>query len=144
MNLHTLSPGQLDAVSGAFVVTFNAAPWNEAWTHAAATSALGDLLDMPRASALAAWEGKECVGAILGRDRVHDTHLSHEILELFVRPSAQRQGVGQALVGAHLAQAEERGIKALSLLTARDSPAEAFYAALGFRRAQRMVLLLRP
>ncbi|MDR6220500.1 hypothetical protein J2Y00_004124 [Deinococcus soli (ex Cha et al. 2016)] len=29
-------------------------------------------------------------------------------------------------------------------MTARDSPAEAFYSRLGFRRAGRMVLLVRP
>lgn len=63
---------------------------------------------------------------------------------MFVRPERQRGGVGRALLEAHLAAAGARGVTNVSLLTARESPAEAFYSRLGFRRAGRMVLLVRP
>ncbi|WP_160329943.1 GNAT family N-acetyltransferase [Deinococcus grandis] len=134
----------LPALTDAFRATFGAAPWNEAWTDESARAALSDLLATPRSAALVAWDGAVCVGAVLGRDQVRDSFLSHEVQEMFVRPERQRGGVGRALLDAHLAAASARGVTNVSLLTARESPAEAFYSHLGFRRAGRMVLLVRP
>lgn len=144
MDLRPASVADLPALADAFCATFGAAPWNEAWTDESARAALSDLLATPRSAALVAWDGAVCVGAVLGRDQVRDSFLSHEVQEMFVRPEHQRGGVGRALLDAHLAAAGARGVTNVSLLTAQESPAEAFYSHLGFRRAGRMVLLVRP
>ena len=144
MKLRPATPDDLPALADAFRATFNAAPWNEAWTDDSARAALSDLLATPRSAALVAWDGDVCVGAVLGRDQVRDTHLSHEVQEMFVRPERQRGGVGGALLDAHLNAVQAREITNVSLLTARESAAEAFYGRFGFRRAGRMVLLVRP
>lgn len=54
-----------------------------------------------------------------------------EIAELHVRPDAQGNGLGRALLRAALADATER-TTALSVLDAEDSPARRLYAAEGF------------
>jgi GNAT superfamily N-acetyltransferase len=54
-----------------------------------------------------------------------------ELTSMFVRPSAQRRGVGRALVGAAAREALRDGRGSLRVLAARS--AVPFYAALGFR-----------
>lgn len=140
----SVSEDGLPAVADAFVATFNAEPWNEAWTAETALACLRDLLALPRASHLAAWDGALCLGGVLGHDGVKDHGLTHEVREMFVRPEAQGRGVGRALLTRHLAGAEARGVRSVSLLTARDSVGEAFYTRLGFRCARRQIVLVRP
>ncbi|GGM09785.1 GNAT family N-acetyltransferase [Deinococcus aerophilus] len=144
MELRPLTPGEVPAAAQTFVATFNAAPWQEAWTLDTAGACLSDLLALPRASAVGAWEDGQCLGAVLGHDSVKDHGLTHEIRELFVHPQVQGRGVGRTLLTRHMAQAQERGVNSLYLLTARDSPAEGFYVASGFRQARRQTVLVRP
>lgn len=70
--------------------------------------------------------------------------MTHQIKEFFIHPAAQRQGVGKKLAQAYLDELGRRGVLSTYLLTARDSDAEHFYASLGFRRARRQVVLVRP
>ncbi|MFK7603673.1 GNAT family N-acetyltransferase [Deinococcus sp. SM5_A1] len=144
MELRLLTPADLPAAAQTIMVTFNAAPWNEAWTLGRASACLSDLLATPRAACLGAWDGDECMGAVLGHDLVNAEGLSHRISEMFVLPLAQRRGVGRALLTWHLAEAESRGVSSVHLLTVRDSAAEAFYSKLGFRRARQQIMLVRP
>lgn len=132
------------AVAEAFVLAFNAAPWLEAWTPEVASICLRDLLALPRASALVAWDGGTCLGAILGAAQRKDTGFTHQVKDLFVRPDAQGRDVGRELIGRHLRDAEERGVVSVNLLTARDTDSEAFYLKSGFRRAGRQIVMVRP
>ncbi len=55
--------------------------------------------------------------------------------DLFVAPSARRQGVAAALLGAAAEHARALGAAGLSLSTARDNaPAQALYESLGWQR----------
>ena len=55
--------------------------------------------------------------------------------DLFVSPSARRQGVAAALLNAAAEEARSRGAASLSLSTALDNaPAQALYESLGWRR----------
>jgi len=144
LQLRPISEEDLPPVADAFTTSFNAEPWTEAWTLETATACLRDLLALPRASHLAAWEGGTCLDAVLGHDSVKDHGLTHEVREMFVCPGAQGRGVGRELLSRHLAGAEGRGVNSVFLLTARDSVGEAFYSRLGFRRARRQIVLVRP
>ncbi|MCW8806846.1 MAG: GNAT family N-acetyltransferase [Rhodanobacter sp.] len=57
--------------------------------------------------------------------------------DLFVAPSARRQGVAAALLGTAAEHARALGAASLSLSTARDNlPAQALYESLGWQRDQ--------
>lgn len=61
-----------------------------------------------------------------------------EILTLAVRPAARRQGLGAALTGEALADAQALGADRAFLEVAEDNPAaRALYARLGFTEAGR-------
>ncbi len=126
------------------MATFNAEPWAENWTTESALACLHDLLALPRAVNLTVLDDGACLGAIFGHDCVKGHGLSHEIKELFVPPRAQGQGIGQALMVRYLTERHLGGVNNIYLLTARDPISEEFYGRLGFRRAERQVVLVRP
>ena len=144
MKVRPVQSIDLPVIASTFQSTFNAAPWNEQWTHESALACLRDLLALPRGLALAVWDGSMCVGGAFGFDQQKDTALTHEIKEFFIHPDRQGQGMGKQLMKAYLPELEARGISSIYLLTARDSSAEQFYGRLGFRRARRQMVLVRP
>lgn len=78
---------------------------------------------------VAAAEGEPPVGFVHVLELDGHAHLE----QLSVRPEAQRQGVGSALVGAAMREARRDGHRRLSLCTYRDVAFNApFYAGLGF------------
>ncbi len=74
-------------------------------------------------------EGATCSGLLLAEASRDDLH----ILELSVAASAQRRGLGGALLEAAIAAARARGLASLTLTTDRTLPWNApFYARHGF------------
>ena len=64
--------------------------------------------------------------------------------DLYVRPDHRRTGVGKALLAELLRECETLGVHALHLEVDRDNaPAQALYAAQGFRDNHRQLLTLR-
>jgi GNAT superfamily N-acetyltransferase len=57
------------------------------------------------------------------------------VIELLVRPDARRRGVGQRLLYAAAHRAYEEGFSSLGVEVVGDTPAVAFYEALGFQCA---------
>lgn len=144
MEFRQVTSSDIPALAQAFQTTFAAQPWGEQWSLESASACLQDLLSLPRAYSMAVWDDQFCMGAIFGHDAVKDHGLTHEIKELFVPPDAQGQGIGQALMVRYLTEIHLRGVNNVYLLTARDTDSEVFYGRLGFRRANRQVVLVRP
>jgi ribosomal protein S18 acetylase RimI-like enzyme len=85
---------------------------------------------------LGAWHDSELLGAIgLERDRRDKVrHIGH-VIGMLVKPEAQRQGVGRALLEAAIAEARAAGLELLTLsVTAGNSGALRLYEQAGFER----------
>jgi GNAT superfamily N-acetyltransferase len=81
------------------------------------------------ASLWVAADGANCTGLLLAEVARDDLH----ILELSVAATAQRRGIGSALMAAAIAAARARGLASLTLTTDRTLPWNApFYARQGF------------
>jgi ribosomal protein S18 acetylase RimI-like enzyme len=86
---------------------------------------------------LAAFEGEEPVGMVLGQelDRRHGDEPKMLLYEIDVREDRRRRGIGRALMDAFGEVCRERGYPTAWVLTDEENPpAVAFYAACGGRR----------
>lgn len=73
-------------------------------------------------------------GEVLGFARLLEVGDTLHLEQLSVRPDRARQGIGAALVAAVLADAADRGFRAVTLRTFADVPWNApFYERFGFR-----------
>ncbi|WP_404430785.1 GNAT family N-acetyltransferase [Microbacterium lacus] len=131
-----------DSVLDGFVATYNSEPWNDAWSRESAERYLAEFRAMPRSTVLVALVDGRVVGAAYFHARTWQDASEIYIDEFFVFPSAQRRGVGRALLAAIREEAAETGAEALTLLTDRDVPAFDFYARLGFREGKTQVFMI--
>lgn len=138
-----LTAADLDACVEVFVETFAAPPWDEAWTPADARRRLEDFLGTPRSRGVGVRDTDgRLVGFALGHLERFGTDDHFLLQEMAVLPRDQRSGHGSTLLAA--LREGMPGVTHWHLLTARDSPAAAFYARHGFRPAGRMGVFVRP
>ncbi|GAA4345761.1 GNAT family N-acetyltransferase [Angustibacter luteus] len=142
MRVTDLPAELLDECALLYVDTFAAPPWNESWRPEDARQRLVDFRRTPRAHGAAVLDDDDRLqGFAIGHLERNQAADHFCLQEMCVRPASQRAGYGSALLGA----LEERlpGVSHWYLLTARDSPAAAFYARHGFRPAGRMSVFVR-
>lgn len=133
----------LDAAAEIFVEAFAAEPWNELWSHESARRRLSDIVQSPGFVGWSAFCKGEFIGFVLGRLEPSREEKHFYLQEMCVSTRFQRRGVGRCML-AHFEEAlKEAGCSQIYLLTARESAAERFYAANGFRSAYRAVVMVR-
>lgn len=141
MDLLPLTEERLDDVVSLYVEVFANPPWEEAWTTDDARRRLGSMLAAPGAVGVVGHEDGVLVGMALGAVERQAGHDVFVLREMCVRTARQRSGVGAALLDALEARVD---VASWYLLTARESPAAAFYESRGFRAAGRMAVWVRP
>lgn len=131
----------LGAMAMLFVEVFNAEPWNDAWSEHSARQRLGDMQNTPGAKGVCLFEGVLLAGFALGHSEQWFVGQHFFLKEMCVKTSLQRRGLGTALLSA----LEERlqGQEQVSLITARDSSAQAFYERNGFQSSTRPAVLTK-
>ncbi|MFC4068403.1 GNAT family N-acetyltransferase [Actinoplanes subglobosus] len=133
----------LDAYATLFVDTFNRPPWNENWHPADATQRLHDMLTTPRThTAHTTTADGTLTGFAIGHLERYGPDDHFLLQEMLVHPDHQRQGHGTRLL--HDLTRQLPHITHWYLLTARNSPAAAFYQAHGFRPAHSTTVYVRP
>ncbi len=106
-------------------------PAAEAWSAASFAELLA-------AAGVAGWGAVNDTGDLVACLMVRAVADEAEILTLATAPSARRQGGARHLVGTFLGEATRANIHHVFLEVADDNlPAQALYAALGFRSAGR-------
>ena len=127
--IETIREYQLDQLAESYMRTFNGAPWWDRWTKHSAMLRLSDLFHTPGFFGVAQFDGGDPVGALLGRSEQYFDRKAFQIIELWVEPAAQRQGVGQKLL------AELRDLlpeHRFYLITMHGEATEGFYEKNGF------------
>jgi len=123
----------LEAAASLYVQTFNAPPWNEAWSIEAASERLEGILGAANGlGVLASRQGLPIAFALGYLEQwVSGSHF--QLKEMCTAPTEQRQGVGTFLLEFLLRTLKERGVIHVFCETRAGAPAEAFYRRAGFR-----------
>jgi [ribosomal protein S18]-alanine N-acetyltransferase len=98
--------------------------YGEAWT----ASQCSGILSLPGSSLLIAREQAQITGFALSRYVLDEA----ELLLLAVAPSAQRSGIGAALLSQMISLLHQHKVRRLHLEVRADNPALRFYTRLGF------------
>lgn len=132
----------LDACVSLFLSVFTVPPWNDGWSSS--DHAKTYLLEFVRNPGFQAWvaeDGGRIIGLCFGHLRTWWMGRELYIDEMCVDLPLHRTGVGSAFLQHVKAEVRAQGARAITLLTDRGTPAEAFYVKNGFERHDRMVFM---
>ncbi|GHD68873.1 GNAT family N-acetyltransferase [Jeongeupia chitinilytica] len=132
-SVRPLRADDLSSLAAAYIATFNAAPWHDEWQTDTALAYLGGLLANPACRAWVIEHEGGLAGAAIGHLRLWWQGTELFIDEFFIGTARQRSGLGQRLLAGIEAELHAEGVVAVTLLTGRATPAEAFYLAQGYR-----------
>jgi aminoglycoside 6'-N-acetyltransferase I len=131
-----LTADYLHPAAALFARTFSQPPWNETWQLHDAGQRLTDMFHTPRAHGVkATTPDGHLTGLAIGHLQRYGPDDHFFLQEMCVDPTHQRRRIGTRLLEALAQQLPD--IHHWYLLTARDSPAAAFYTAHGFQPAGR-------
>ncbi len=122
----------VDALAQSFMRTFNAPPWNDAWTEKKASDRLYELYRMPGSYGRVFWNDHKPIGAVIGRNDTYFDGTYFQIIECWVEPEYQGQGIGRQLVTELKEILKSRGIKKIYLTTLHTDATVKFYERCGF------------
>ncbi|MEK4304006.1 MULTISPECIES: GNAT family N-acetyltransferase [Oceanobacillus] len=143
MQFKSVVEADLISCSKLFLTVFNGEPWNDKWTLEKAKQYLADFYRTPGFFGVSAIENEEIIGFIFGTRRAWWNGDEFFINEMCVDTDRQNKGIGKELLH-HLREVmETEAVTAISLLTDRGIPAEAFYKRNGFKEIERLVFLSR-
>ena len=132
----------LDPCADLFIQVFSQPPWNDRWPSTEVARAyLEEFVNTPGFQGFVVVLDQQIVAFLLGHRKQWWSGTEYYIDEFGVHPKVQGQGIGTMLID-HLKQSlSQAGIYTITLLTARDTPAAAFYAKQGFVTHQRMAFM---
>ncbi len=140
--IEPFSEGHLRDCARMFAAVFRGRPWEEPWTAEAAEERLAQVSRTPGSFGLVAIRDGTPVGLVMGYRRRQAEGRVFVLEEMCVETGAQGTGVGTELLARLTADLAGEGVDRTILLTVGDTPAESFYAANGFRRSFRTVLIV--
>lgn len=132
-----------DSLIKAYIQTFAGEPWNEKWEFDWVLKRIQWVESVPNFKGFVAFEDGVLVGGLLGYSKPYKAKNDFEILELFVLPDFQSNGIGRQLIEALENTLKSEAIGAVHLLTGKDTSSESFYRKLGYERSERLSFMIR-
>ncbi len=130
MEYKTVSADNIEELAAAMAKSYSEPPWDENWTLEKAKERTGSILSNYKAFGIAAYQGEEVTGAILGFTDPYENEDFFFVSELFVIPEWKRKGIGKALIHSLENKLKEKGIHTLQLISIDYN--QEFYKKSGF------------
>lgn len=131
----------LTACAGLFIKVFNSPPWNGKWTFERASLLLTNFSNIPGFKGFIGLENNKVIAACFGYKKTWWNNDEFYIEEMFVDSEYQRFGYGSKLMDYIQEVLKKENIKAITLLTGRETPAKDFYHKNGFYTIEDMIFM---
>lgn len=144
MSMVDYSAEQNSAMIASYIETFAGEPWFETWQPEWVQSRIDWLVKTPGFIGLVALgQNEEVLGAMLGYAQPFKDEQHFEVLELFVHPSAQGQGIGAKLLAELEVKLQQYEKPHIYLATAKDSGPETFYQKQGYQTSEQLCYMTK-
>ena len=131
----------LPLLAAMYVETFNAPPWNDAWTEETAGKRLRQMAESETFYGICAFEENVLCGMVLGVSEQFYDGVLFEIKEFCVRNASRGNGLGSAIYHEFEGRLQEKGINKIQLMTLRGNATEHFYEKNGFETDKDLIFM---
>lgn len=136
-----LTPTERSMAQQLFVSVFSKEPWKDDWSEESQLQQyMSDLMDNNNSKSFGLFYQDELIALSLGYLFHWYQGKEYFIKEFCVATSYQRQGVGQLFIKAIKTQLHQEKVRAIWLLTERNTGAYSFYEKNGFQQSKETVL----
>ena len=125
------------------IETYNAPPWNDAWTTETASNYISEFSQYARFIGFVAELDGSIVGVAFLREKTWIDSSELYIDEFYISPHQQGKGLGKALFSHIETYAKERGLSSITLLTGKQKPAFHFYQKCGMKQQENTVFMYK-
>lgn len=141
MNYEEITLNHLNELSQLYVETFNAEPWNDAWTFDTAAKRLRQMINTEDFYGICAYQNEEMCGAVIGCMEQFYNGIMFNIREFWVKNGKRGQGVGTQIYIEFEKRLRSKGISEIILFTSKGDNTEHFYHKQNFNVNQNMVFM---
>jgi len=143
MTIRRFEKGDFEACARLLMETYNAPPWNDAWTAETAGKYIDEFTRYARFVGFVAVIDGSIEGAAFLREKTWIDGSELYVDEFYVSPRRQGRGIGKALFAHIEAYAEENGLESITLLTDKRKPAFRFYRKNGMAESENTVFMYK-
>ena len=143
MNIRDIEKQDLPELARLYAAVFNASPWCEPWTEAAALKRLAHFYESKGFIGLLAEENKLIKAMLMGTLEPYITNNLFYLREICVAVNEQNQGIGKSLLSALNTKLSAHGVIGQYVATDKNLPAASFYASNGYVSNNEMVFMSR-
>ncbi len=143
MEIRQLTREDLQTCAELITKAYSGRPWNYQWTPVKALKYLTELFESSRFAGFCLIDNNELVACMFAHLKTWWINDLLMIDELFVSPSNQGKGHGQALMDAAQEFCTQNGISSINLITHKYMPAISFYEKNKFHQAEQYVLMFK-
>ncbi|MEM9768387.1 MAG: GNAT family N-acetyltransferase [Cyanobacteria bacterium P01_D01_bin.71] len=143
MKLKPIENSHLRDCADLFASVFSHPPWNETWSPEIALNRLQDCYDTPGSYGVVAIAEYKVLGFAIGHAETWHENKHFYLKEMCVQSTKQRSGIGTKIMDMLYQDLSSKDVSMVYLLTARDSPAVAFYKNYGFSNSSKMTMMLK-
>jgi len=141
-SIEPFSAEHLERCARLFVATFTTEPWDEPWTDGTGLGRLRELLESPGSFGLVCLMDDEVLGFAAGCLMQHARGKLYYLQEMCVEEEWRGRGVGGVLLDRLEGELVGRA-RRVFLLTGRESAAEGFYGAHGYRTDEGLTAMIK-
>ncbi len=131
----------IDDCTELFINVFNSEPWNDEWTLAKAIDLFKDFFNTPGFIGFKGIQNNKTIAVCIGHVKKWRKSSEYYIEEYFISPELQHKGFGTDFLKKIEEQLVLGAIRKITLLTARNTPAEKFYKKNNFINLDFMTLM---
>jgi aminoglycoside 6'-N-acetyltransferase I len=144
MPIRPFTTNDMEACAKLLMYSYKQPPWRYNWSFDQAFRYLTEYAEVKQFVGFVLVEREDIVGSLFGHTKTWWANDQLFIDELFISPQKQRSGYGRQLLEHAEQYSKDHGLKSMSLMTNKFTPAFNFYTKLNYLHAEQFVFLFKP
>ena len=140
-DIKPMLPEKLEEYAELYMSVFNSAPYYDVWTAETASARIKSIMSTETFAGKTVYTVSGLAGMICGQKEPYYDGMHFHIQEFCVLPSAQRSGLGTALLRSLREELSKDCVKSIYVVTSKNTDTEVFLYGQGFVSSNTLIIM---